>query len=422
MELLRQLVRNRFVRFAGIGLLCLLVVQMPVLGVLHSTGMAAVLANVCGFLLSTFVNFVLQRTFTFGDCARGGWSSLARFVASSVVALGVNTGVFVVFHDWFGAWVLVASAAGAVMGSGVNFVINRVLTFRQEGEVPVRTETEATPSLESVRAAVRGNTLAVFMPAYNEAENLPIVVEGLHVYLTSLELLDFRIIIVDDGSPDDTQAVVCGLQTRFAELELRTHRVNRGYGGALRTGFRSVVGTGMDFWGFLDADRQFAPESLGTLLVARDKRDADMTVGYRIGRKDADSKFRFLLGRAWHLFGKTVVGKKRLTVTDVDCGLKVGRTKALAAFVEKLRGEGAAISPELIARTNLCGQLIVEMGVTHLPRGAGESTGSKPSVMLKSAWSLAKLGIRLRAEKILSKINLKGGRYVDAFASARAGE
>lgn len=421
MKLWRQLVGNRFVRFAGIGMVCLVVIQMPLLEVLERSGVQAVLANACGFVVSTFANFMLQRAITFADRESQGWQSFAKFTGSSLLALGVNSGVFAVLSSAFGMWMLGASFVGALSGSGVNFAVNHVFTFSKKKEVPAVHIKEAVPELREVQEVVGDRSLAVFLPAYKEAENLPRVVIGLYRYLLVIGVMDFQIIIVNDGSPDDTLAVAEGLQQCYDEVKVISHEVNRGYGAALITGFHAAVDSGMDFWAFMDGDGQFSPQSFGTLLCALG--DADVAVGSRIGRKEADSTFRFWLGRAWHCFGKLAVGRNYLTITDVDCGIKLGRTKKLAAFVEKLRGQGAAISPELIARANLHGQKIVEAPVTHLPREAGESTGSNLRVMLKSAWSLAKLGARLRTERISNKFNTNGGAgNVEAFAAARVSQ
>lgn len=257
------------------------------------------------------------------------------------------------------------------------------------------------PESYRVSNAAVGRTLAVFLPAYKEEANLPGMIHDLVDYLRSLGLLEFRVFIINDGSPDATGAVADGLAHDYPEVAVIHHPENRGYGGALITGFNAVVGTGFDWWAFMDSDRQFAPESLGTLFLGYVNSDADMVVGRRLGRRNADSPFRFYLGRAWHFFGRIVVGRAAdgrylLDVDDVDCGIKMGSIKSLNTIVTRLRGQAAAISPELIARTILAGQRIAECGVTHLARQAGTSTGDKPKVMIRSAWNILLLGAHFR--------------------------
>lgn len=265
-------------------------------------------------------------------------------------------------------------------------------------------EQELTPDIANVRALVQGMRLVFFLPAYNEEENIERVVTGLREYLLQLDFLQFHIVIVNDGSRDATGAIADTLERSYPEIGVIHHNPNRGYGGALISGFKSAAQSGWDIWAFFDGDGQFGVDSVGTVLHKLCESDADMVVGRRIGRKDADSKFRFLLGRAWHFVSKALMGRgpngqPLLSVMDVDCGIKAGYNKPLADIVDSFGGKAAAVSPELIARANLAGHRIGEVGVTHLPRLAGESTGDKPMVMLKSAISIAELSLRLRLQR-----------------------
>ena len=433
-SLIRKGLGSRFLRFASIGLLCLVLIQIPSMLVLMEVGVNALIANATGFMLSGVINYEAQRRLTFDGQVKGSWvKGLFKFQITSLFSLGVNTLVYAAtFYgvgmlipevtalrgsfglSWLDPLAMTAAFIGAVSGTGCNFIASRIFTYghsdrHAEGEARVLNdepaETERQPTLSEVRAAVAGDTLAVFMPAYKEGENLPNTVPALHAYLSTLGLVDFRIIIVNDGSPDNTGEVAEALAARYDEVEVVHHPVNRGYGGALITGFQWVVSSGMRLWAFCDSDGQFDPRSFGTLLVAlftpELEKAADMAAGYRLGRRNSDSAWRFWLGRAWHFFGRFVVGRNAdgeflLSVHDVDCGLKAGYTKSLARIVNQLQGQAAAISPELIARTMLDRQTIVECGVTHLPRLAGTSTGDNPKVMLRSALQIIKLGIRFR--------------------------
>jgi glycosyltransferase involved in cell wall biosynthesis len=228
------------------------------------------------------------------------------------------------------------------------------------------------------------------------------MVEEVVAYIRALELREFRIIIVNDGSQDDTAGIADGLAKTYPEVVVYHRKKNGGYGRALITGFRAAVdartktGQAFDLWAFSDSDRQFQIESLGALLVAQRQTSADLVVGKREVR---ESKYRYLLGRSWHAYSKTVVGRDLLVVTDVDCGMKLGRVSSLASFVDKLFGEKAAISPELIARHAMAGHTIEERPVAYLPRMAGKSTGSNPKVMIMSGLHILLVGIVLRLER-----------------------
>lgn len=440
---MRQLIRkglgNRFVRFASIGLFCLVIIQIPTMLLLMELGATALPANAAGFVLSAVINFFAQGKFTFdNDVAENRLVGLLKFFGTSAVSLGISSLVFDAVFYGLNTWAVAASFTGAVAGTGFNFGAS--LVFRTFGSKPQRVEfqnpvfnlvtvpgqepvlvtgdpgeTEQVPDLKQVRRATAGKTLAFFMPAYKEEGNLERVVASLVSYLDGLDLLDYRIFIVNDGSPDNTGAIAESLQAVFhGKVVALHHEKNRGYGGALITGFNAVVESGFNLWAFYDGDGQFSNESIGTLLVSLLDDDgeftADMAVGYRIGRRNADSAWRFWLGRAWHFFGKFVVGNDAageplLSVHDVDCGIKVGRRKSLARIVEQLSGQAAAISPELISRANLDNQVIVERGVMHLSRQAGTSTGDDPRVMIRSAWNILLLGLRLRRKILFGWMN-----------------
>jgi len=440
------------VRFASVGLLCLLLIQLPIMLGLLEVGVTPLPANALGFVLSAAVNFYLQRRFTFDNGVKGSVTTgLIKFLVTSLVSLGVNTLVVGVVLYGFGGffpsaatsvrsagfgmidtWAALAALIGAVGGTGFNFLASHILrTFGRhhdgsDATMEIKTsvlndehveveETEQVPLLSEVRATVAGETLTVFMPAYKEADNLHQTVGALVSYLRSLDLFEFRVVVINDGSPDDTGIVADKLAKAFPdEVEAIHHKVNRGYGGALITGFNAAVQSGRRLWAFCDSDGQFDPTSFGTLLVTLFDDDGDkavdLAVGYRIGRRNSDSAFRFWLGRAWHFFGKYAVGcnaegKFLLSIHDVDCGIKAGFTKSLARIVEQLQGQAAAISPELIARTNLDCQVIAERGVTHLSRLAGVSTGDNPKVMIRSAWNVFKLGLRLRREVLFGWVS-----------------
>lgn len=393
-----------FIRFASIGVACLIFVQVPLLLVLAKAGMNELAANAIGFVASAVVNYDLQRRCNFKS-VRGSWlAGAVTFQLTSLASLGVNT-IIVAFLRYALGWpVVVAALLGGFCSSGFNFVVSRLVIFSSGKKDTSPMIREDKPTITKLRKRLAGKTLAVFLPAYREALNLPIVVRGLHKYLRSLRLAGFQIIIVNDGSPDNTGEVADQLAGQYREVVAVHHPVNMGYGGALTTGFRHAVQSGYDFWAFSDADRQFSSESFGTLLRALIDEKADMAVGQRLGRRESDSQFRYWLGRAWHFFGMAVVGKnsqggRLLSVSDVDCGMKVGVTASLAQIVPFLGGQAAAISPELIARSNIASHRIVERGVTHLSRVAGVSTGDDPRVMIRSALNIFKLGIRLRKER-----------------------
>ncbi len=227
--------------------------------------------------------------------------------------------------------------------------------------------------------------LSYFFPAHNEEANL----EGL--VLEALEALpgiaaQFEIIAVDDGSKDRTLEIAQRLADEHPDVvRVVHHEVNRGYGGALRSGFEA---SRYELLAFTDGDRQFKVADLGRLTARLGQDDhPDVVVGYRIKR--ADPLIRIVYARTYKLANRIFFGLK---VRDVDCACKLFRREALEGV--RVESGGAFFSAELLIKAQAAGRSVAQVGVPHYPRTAGSPTGAKPSVIwraVKDFW-----GLRLR--------------------------
>jgi glycosyltransferase involved in cell wall biosynthesis len=228
-------------------------------------------------------------------------------------------------------------------------------------------------------------TISAVLPAYNEEANLETTVSDLLTPLRQHSAA-FEIIIVDDGSTDQTAQRAQALAPRVGELQLLRHGRNLGYGWALRTGFAAAR---MDWILLLDSDGQFDPTDLGRLVAAAD--GAEMVLGYRFKR--ADPSHRRLFARAWAWLMRILLG---VGARDVDCAFKLMR-RSLVQSIE-LQATGAFVSAELLARAARRGARIVEVPVTHRPRRFGEQTGSRPRVLIRAFYELFRLWWRVRRD------------------------
>ena len=182
----------------------------------------------------------------------------------------------------------------------------------------------------------------------------------------------FEIIVVNDGSRDRTQAIADELTASNPGVVRAVHHpVNRGYGGALRSGFGAAR---FELVAFTDGDRQFQVVDLGRLTARFAEPDApDVVAGYRIAR--ADPLIRTIYAKAYRLANRIFFG---LRVTDVDCACKLFRSEALDGV--RVESEGAFFSAELLIKLKAAGRTTVEVGVPHYARTAGSPTGAKPQV------------------------------------------
>jgi glycosyltransferase involved in cell wall biosynthesis len=221
---------------------------------------------------------------------------------------------------------------------------------------------------------VRGKapSISAFFPAYNEEANIgPLCVKT----AAALRKVTgrYEVIAVNDGSRDNTAGVVEALHRKDAHIRLVSHKVNAGYGAAVKTGFASAK---MDWIFFTDGDGQFDVNEISKLLALAG--DNDIVVGYRIKR--ADPPHRLLNAWAWGTLVRTLFGLKG--VRDIDCAFKIIRRDVFKTF--KLETTGAMISTELLVKAQKNGFRIAEVGVNHYPRTAGQQTGAKLSVIARA--------------------------------------
>ena len=325
-------------------------------------------ADIIGFVLSAQLNFWLSNTITWGD-REGTWK---RYNFVAFLAALVNASVFWPLHR-FGE--LVALLFAGLVSSVFSYLLVDFYVFPGQGPIPLPESWD----METDLTEIAKDGVAIFMPAHNEAENLPYVVGEAVAYFKSLDV-PFAVIVVDDGSTDNTFEVMVTLMSLYPEVRLVQHETNLSYGVALQTGFLSALETGFAWIGFCDSDHQFKPHDFGKLIAEIARYDADTCYGFRIDR--ADPLKRRLMGRTWHMTSRWILRYQK--VIDIDCGFKMFRRAAVNDFADKLMGSNAAISPEMLARAGLANHKVVQVGVKHHPRPRGKQSGAKLSVIVNS--------------------------------------
>ena len=257
--------------------------------------------------------------------------------------------------------------------------------------------TGATPASPPAAAAAAGTAapaapatrlreLSYFFPAHNEAANVRGLVEEALATLPSLAER-FEIVIVDDGSRDETPAIADELAAAHPEVRAVHHPTNLGYGAALRSGFAAAR---FEHLAFTDGDRQFKVADLARLIERLQAGGADAVVGYRIRR--ADPIVRTVYARLYRLANRIFFG---LRVRDVDCACKLFTRASLEGV--NVESGGAFFSAELLIKLSARGRRVVEVGVPHYPRTAGSPTGAKPSVVFRAVRDFWALRLRLWA-------------------------
>jgi glycosyltransferase involved in cell wall biosynthesis len=234
-------------------------------------------------------------------------------------------------------------------------------------------------------SADNGPFLSCFFPAFNEGANIGAVLDEALATLPRFAE-SFEVIVVDDGSSDDTAAIVREYAMRHPEVRLVSHERNLGYGEALQSGLKASRGRVVFF---TDGDRQFRLEDIARLLPAFET--ADLVAGFRIDR--SDPWYRMAVARVYHWALRAVYG---IRFHDVDCAFKLIRREVLDAVLDKLESRSAFISPELLIRARLAGFRTVEVGVPHYPRVAGKAKGVTFQVVMRTLQEMRTLRAHLR--------------------------
>jgi glycosyltransferase involved in cell wall biosynthesis len=214
-------------------------------------------------------------------------------------------------------------------------------------------------------------SLSLVLPAHNEEDNIKIVVD--HALKTLPCFAEtFEIIVVNDGSRDKTAEIINELARIHPQVKPQHHKVNRGYGGALTTGFKASTG---DFVMFMDADRQFDIVDLGLLTPFIGK--FDVVAGFRKERNDP-----FIRRMNAEIFNLVVRALFSVHLHDIDCAFKVFRGEQIRAI--NLTESGALINTEMQAKLRRQHATIQQVAVNHYPRVAGTATGGNFRVVLRA--------------------------------------
>ncbi|MFA5974895.1 MAG: glycosyltransferase family 2 protein [Elusimicrobiota bacterium] len=220
--------------------------------------------------------------------------------------------------------------------------------------------------------------LSLFFPCHNEETNVERVIdEASQVAAQVAE--SYEVIIVDDGSCDRTPEIVQSMAQSRPALKLVRHPTNRGYGEALKSGFRAARFP----WVFYsDGDGQFDLNELPSLVELTSQ--ADIISGVRVRR--ADPWHRKLNAQIFAAALRVFMG---LDIPDIDCAFKLYR-RSLFNEIQMIT-TGALIDAEILVKARRMGYRIATVGVSHRPRRAGVQSGANLSVIfraMKEFWAL----------------------------------
>ena len=228
-------------------------------------------------------------------------------------------------------------------------------------------------------------SISVVLPAYNEEANVGQAVRSALEVMESITP-SHEIIVVDDGSHDRTSEVVKELAESYPKVTLIRHEINRGYGGALNSGFSAATG---ELVFFTSSDNQYDVAEVRKLLPFIET--AELVIGYRANRQDPFIRRLFAWG--WNTLANLMFG---YVARDIDCAFKLFKREILSQV--RITSKGAMIDTELLVGAKRRGFRIIEVPVSHFPRLAGAQTGANVHVILRAFRDLLRFRLQLWRE------------------------
>lgn len=204
--------------------------------------------------------------------------------------------------------------------------------------------------------------LSLVIPAYNEGENIGQVVEGL-IGEFRKGSVPFQLIVVDNGSTDDTSTVLSGLTSRYSELLTKKVFPNRGYGNGILEGLKLADG---HFVGWMHADLQINPADVVGVLKKLETTEADFAKGVR--RERFESRFRNIQSDVYNAVFALLFGRGH---ADVNGTPKIFRKDLLGEL--NLSSQDWFLDPEIMIKLTRSGKTIVTSDVTWKNRKKGSS-------------------------------------------------
>ncbi|RKX97526.1 MAG: glycosyltransferase family 2 protein [Spirochaetes bacterium] len=234
-------------------------------------------------------------------------------------------------------------------------------------------------------------SITAFFPAYNDGGTIASMVISAIITLKKITD-DYEVIVVNDGSEDYTKYILEELSKIYDRVKIIHHEKNKGYGSALRTGFKAAS---KEWIFYTDGDAQYDPRELIT-LVNELTPDTDIVNGYKIMR--SDPIHRILIGRLYHHIVSLIF---RLKIKDVDCDFRLIKRKVFDHI--DLKSTSGTICLEMIKKFQDAGFRFKQVPVHHYHRAYGKSQFFNFRRLLRTAYQLAKLWWEL----IIKKEHLK---------------
>lgn len=221
--------------------------------------------------------------------------------------------------------------------------------------------------------------LSIIIPVFNEEKTIEALIKKVEAISLPIEK---EIIVVDDGSSDNTKEILLKLRNQFNFI-FKEHKENRGKGAAIKTGLQETSG---DIILIQDADLEYDPNDYQKLIEPFLNQKAEVVYGSRqLGKNKRGSWSFYWGGRVLTLVANLLYGLK---ITDESTGYKVFKREIIENL--DLESEGFEFCPEVTAKIGKRGIKIYEVPISYQPRSKKEGKKIRWKDGLKALWVLIK--------------------------------
>ena len=238
----------------------------------------------------------------------------------------------------------------------------------------------------------------LILPTYNEQENVEAIVTAIAAELDRIAPADYRILVVDDSSPDGTGEIADRLAAESDHIEVLHRRQKDGLGRAYIAGFERALDGGAELVMEMDADFSHDPAHLEALIGAAE--EADLVLGSRYVPGGAVRNWglvRRLISRGGGIYARLILG---VEVQDLTGGFKCIRRSVLEAIdLPSVRAEGYMFQIEVTYRAIVAGFEVVEVPITFSDRAAGTSKMSG-RIALEAMLAVPRLRVSRRTRNL----------------------
>ena len=212
---------------------------------------------------------------------------------------------------------------------------------------------------------MKSRVISIVVPCYNESKTLETIIT--RVLVADVSGLEREIVIVDDGSQDDSVNIAKALAERHPNIRVLEHKTNQGKGAALRTGFQAATG---EIILVQDADLEYSPSDYPRLLAPILDDRADVVYGSRF-RSGSEMRVLFF----WHNVGNSLLTllsnmMTNLNLTDMETGYKMFRREVIQKI--QIEENRFGFEPEIVAKVSKMDLRIYEVSISYNGRTYAE--------------------------------------------------